>query len=325
MPQFDLSLAELEAYRPELTAAPDFDAFWSKTLELARSHDLDPEFNRVDYMLETVEVFDVRFRGWNGERVAGWLTLPRHRIGPLPAVVQFIGYGGGRSLPYDQLVFSAAGYAHLVMDTRGQGSASMPGVTPDPDPDPGTGQFPGFMTRGIASPDTYYYRRVMSDAVRAVEAVMAHPDVDGSRVAVYGGSQGGGLALAVAGLVPGIRAAVSDVPFLCHFRRATEITDTKPYNEISSYLSVRRDRVDEAFRTLSYFDGMNFASRADAPVLFGVALMDDICPPSTVYAAYNHYAGPKDIRIWPFNGHESGQVYQIRDVLNFLRQHFSSP
>ena len=58
------------------------------------------------------------------------------------------------------------------------------------------------MTRGIEDPDTYYYRRLMTDAVRAVEAVRSLPAVAVDSVAVQGVSQGGGLALAVAGLVP---------------------------------------------------------------------------------------------------------------------------
>jgi cephalosporin-C deacetylase len=67
-----------------------------------------------------------------------------------------------------------------------------------------------------------------------------------------------------------------------------------------------RDQVEAVFRTLAYFDGMNFAVRAQASALFSVGLMDDICLPSTVFAAYNHYAGPKQIRVWPFNQHEGG-------------------
>lgn len=321
MPQFDISHEELEQYRPEPTAEPDFDGFWTETLDRARTHDVDASFSPASYRLETVEVLDVRFSGWNGERIAGWLLLPRHRSGPLPTVVEYIGYGGGRSLPYENLLFSAAGYAHFIMDTRGQGSAAMPGVTPDPDPDPGTGQFPGFMTRGVSDPRTYYYRRLITDAVRAVDAARAHPAVDDAKVAVYGRSQGGGLALAAAALATDVVAAMPDVPFLCHYRRATEITDKAPYSEIATYLKVRRDQVGQTFRTLSYFDGVNFAPRAQVPALFGVALMDDVCPPSTIYAAYNHYAGPKDIRVWPYNGHEGGQVFQVDEVLDFLRKH----
>ncbi|MGH8774253.1 MAG: acetylxylan esterase [Jiangellaceae bacterium] len=184
---------------------------------------------------------------------------------------------------------------------------------------PTTGQHPGFLTRGVMDPRTYYYRRLMADAVRAVEAVRSHPLVDGDRVAICGRSQGGGLALAVAALVPDVAGVIADVPFLCHFRRAVAITDERPYSELTTYLKVRRDDVERVFRTLSYFDGMSFATRASAPALFAVGLTDEVCPPSTVYAAYNHYAWPKQIRIWPHNGHEGGAVFQQRDNLLFLR------
>jgi cephalosporin-C deacetylase len=73
-----------------------------------------------------------------------------------------------------------------------------------------------------------------------------------------------------------------DVPFLCHFERAVDISDTDPYAEITRYLSVHRGAVRQTFATLSYFDGVNFARRAAAPALFSVALMDQTCPPSTV-------------------------------------------
>lgn len=318
MPQFDLSLSDLKEYRPELTARPDFDTFWSETLAQARQHRLDPEFTPADHPLTTLDVFDVRFSGWNGDRIAGWLLLPRHREGPIPAVVEFLGYGNGRSLPHQRLVMSSAGFAHFVMDSRGQGSGGSPGITPDPDPEPHSGQYPGFLTRGIDDPRRYYYRRIMTDAARAVEAVRAHPAVDAANVAVYGRSQGGGLALAAAALVPDVVAVVSDVPFLCHYRRATEIAGLLPYGEISAYLKVRRDDVDQVFQTLSYFDGVNFAVRASAPARFGVALMDEVCPPSTVFAAFNHYAGPKEIRVWPYNGHEGGGVFQELEDLTFL-------
>jgi len=54
--------------------------------------------------------------------------------------------------------------------------------------------------------------------------------------------------------------------------------------------------------------------------LFSVGLMDKICPPSTVYAAYNHWAGEKDIKVYPYNGHEGGQSYQNVEKLKFLKK-----
>ena len=160
---------------------------------------------------------------------------------------------------------------------------------------------------------------MFTDAVRAVETARSHPDIDPERVVVTGGSQGGGITLAVAGLIPDLAAVMPDVPFLCHYRRATEIVDSFPYNEISQFCRRHRDKIAMVFETLSYFDGMNFAARANAPALFSVALMDETCPPSTVFAAYNHYAFPKDIRVWSYNDHEGGETFQTVEKLKFLR------
>jgi len=79
------------------------------------------------------------------------------------------------------------------------------------------------------------------------------------------------LSLAVAGLVPDLMLALPEAPFMCHWRRATEITDSDPYHEIVRFARVRRDQVERVFTTLSYFDGVNFAVRARAPALFSVA------------------------------------------------------
>jgi cephalosporin-C deacetylase len=315
---FDMSWEEMQVYKPARQEPADFDAFWQDTLRQARQHQLNARFEPVDYGLQTVETYDVTFAGFGGQPVKGWLLLPRQRQGKLPCVVEFIGYGGGRGFPTDWLLWSSVGFAHFIMDTRGQGSASRKGDTPDI-PEGVNPFYPGFMTQGILDPKTYYYRRVFTDAVRAVEAACANPAVDAGRVAVCGGSQGGGISLAVSGLHPDdVVAAMPDVAFLCHFRRATEITDAIPYVEISRYCQVHRDKVDTVFNTLSYFDGMNFAPRAKARALFSVGLMDEICPPSTTYAAYNYYAGEKDIRVWRYNHHEGGNNYQTIEQVKFL-------
>ncbi|MGW3088359.1 acetylxylan esterase [Streptomyces sp. NPDC001108] len=317
---FDLSLDRLRDYRPEPEEPADFDAFWEKTLIETARHDLDAAFVPYDTGFATLDVFDVAFRGWGGQPVKAWLLLPKERSGPLPAVVQYIGYNGGRGIPYSWPVWSSLGYAHLVMDNRGQGGGGKNTAdTPDLAPDGHGSASPGFLTRGIEDPHRHYYRRLITDAVRAVDAVRAHGAVDTARVAVLGGSQGGGLALAVAGLRDDVAAAVADVPFLCHYRRASQITDAGPYAEIARWLSGHRFRVDEAMTTLSYFDGVNFAARATAPAWFSVGLMDRICPSSTVFAAYHRYAGPARIEVFPYNGHEGGAEYDLPRKLAALR------
>jgi cephalosporin-C deacetylase len=319
MPRTDMSAGDLRAYAPSLPEPADLAGFWAESLAQARQHPIAASFTAVESGLAAFSSYDVTFAGYGGTQVRAWLHLPCYWSppdDPLPAVVQYQGYGGGRGLVQEDTFWAAAGYAHLIMDTRGQGSGWSAGQTPDPE---GSAPAqPGFMTRGITDPATYYYRRVFVDAVRAVEAVQSHPAVDGGRVAVTGGSQGGGITIAVAGLVPGLVAAMPDVPFLADFRRAVDIAGTDPYAEIERYLACHRDQAETVFRTLSYFDAAVLGRRATAPALFSVAHMDRTCPPSTVYAAFNAYAGAKEIWDYEFNDHEGGQIWQRVRQLRWL-------
>jgi cephalosporin-C deacetylase len=314
---YDLPLPEARVYLPPLTVPADLGTFWKGTL--ARIGHETPSVTRVDSGLVTVETYDVTFAGFDGDPVRAWLHLPAEslRSGVLPGVVQYQGYNGGRGLPHEHVFWASAGYAHLVVDTRGQGSGWTTGATGDP---AGAGPAqPGFLTRGIEDPDTYYYRRVYADAVAALEMLRGHPLVDPARVAVAGGSQGGGISTSVAALAPSSVAAVlSDVPFLCDFRRAARIAQCDPYLELVRYLAAHRDRVEQAFTTLSYFDAAVLGRLASAPSLWSVALMDLTCPPSTVFAAYNWYAGPKEIEVYEFNDHEGGEAFQRTRQLAWL-------
>jgi cephalosporin-C deacetylase len=318
MPIVDLPADELRAYVATVDEPADLDSFWADALATARASAVSATFEPVDTGLRLVTTYDVTFRGCDGDAVRGWLHLPAGGTpGRLPAVVQYQGYGGGRGLPAEDSLWAVAGYAHLVMDTRGQGSGWSVGDTPDP-----VGSAPsqpGFLTRGIEDPHDHYYHRVFVDAVRAVDAIRTHPVVDPDRVAVAGGSQGGGMAIAVAGLVTDVAAVLADVPFLCDVRRAADVAVEGPYRELVDYLACHRDRVEIAFRTLAYMDGTVLGRRATAPALFSVAHQDLVCPPSTVHAAFRAYGGkPKELVEYPFNGHEGGGAWQRRRQLEWL-------
>lgn len=314
----DMPLDELQKYSSAQACPEDFDEFWASTIGASRAKAQAPVVTRIDTDLTTIDVFDVTFSGFDGQPIKAWYRRPASVSGDLPVVVQYAGYGGGRLRPMEDLLLASAGYAHFAMDTRGQGSSWGIGHTPD---DAGSGpHHPGFMTRGIDSPDTYYYRRLITDAVLAVDAAKQLPGVVADQVAVQGGSQGGGLSLAVAGLRGDLQALVTNVPFLCDFPRATRITDSHPYREIANYLQIHRDRVDAVHQTLSYFDGVNFAQRATVPSWWSVGLMDVTCPPSTIFGAYNVYSGPKHMAIWDYNGHEGGGVFDAERTLAALRQ-----
>jgi cephalosporin-C deacetylase len=323
MPMFDLPPERLRRHVTALADPPDLDAFWAETLA-ENSHAVDASFQRAPSILTTIETLDTTFRGYRGDEIRGWLHLPANRTaGELPCVVEYLGYGGGRGYPHQHVLWAAAGFAHFVMDTRGQGSAWSTGHTSDPNT--GESAYPGFLTRGILSRNDYYYRRLYVDAARAVDAARSHPSVDPEKVAVAGISQGGGLSLAVAALRDDIAAALPEVPFLSDMRRATELVDTSPYNEVSHYLKVHRERIEEVFQTLAYFDVALLAQRATAPALFSVGMMDTICPPSTVLAAYNAYRGPKQIAEYAYNEHDGGgELHEVLKV-GWLRSLFDDP
>ncbi len=319
MARFDLPLEELERYLPDVAEPADFDAFWAASIAEARAVAGDTVIVPVDSPLRGVEVADVTFTGYAGDPIKAWLLTPRGADQPLPTIVEFAGYGGSRGLPHERLAWVSSGYAHVIMDTRGQGSVwGGGGATADPH---GSGpSYPGFMTQGIEDPRTYYYRRVFVDAVRAVDVARGLEQVDPARLGIAGLSQGGGITLAAAALAGPVTAVLPEVPFLCHFGRAVGLTDAAPYSEIAQYLRVHRHSVDEVMRTLSYFDGVSMARRATAPALFSVGLMDTVTPPSTVYAAFNHYGGAKEIAVYPFNEHEGGTPYHWPVQAAFLER-----
>lgn len=320
----DAPLAELAEYRPELPVPDDLDAFWERTIAEARSHGGPPRRTPWEGPVEQLTVEDWEVPGFGGEPVRAWLTRPRDDR-PRPAVIEFVGYNGGRGQPSDQLAWAASGYVHVLMDTRGQGAGwGEGGATPDPHGSESATA--GFMTRGISSPESYYYRRVYSDAVRLVDAVAADPGVDRTRIAVAGRSQGGGIAIAAAALSREVAAVLPDVPFLCDFPRAIRRTPEPPATEITRYLSIHRDRVAETLHTLSFFDGAVLATRVTAPALFSVALMDEVVLPSTVFAAYNATASAdREIAVYEFNGHEGGGSRHWLRQTEWLRARFGAP
>ncbi|MGV8953752.1 MAG: acetylxylan esterase, partial [Cypionkella sp.] len=132
MPFPDLTQPELGAYVSSVQTPDDFSTFWEGTLAEARAFDGRISIVPVATTLTAVAAFDVTFPGFGGHPIKGWLVLPTQHSGKLPLVVQYLGYGGGRGFPHEQLHWAASGYAYFRMDTRGQGSGWSVGETADP-------------------------------------------------------------------------------------------------------------------------------------------------------------------------------------------------
>lgn len=303
MPNIDLPLRELLAYKPELTREPDFDAFWDKHLARSAAVPLNVRLTPQGFPARLADVYEVVYDGVDGTPVHGWFVVPKRDVAPrpLPVVVCYHGYSATREPVAALLKWTALGVAAMSVDVRGQA-----GPTPDLVRYP-QGSAVGWMTLGILDPNTYYYLNVYLDCVRAIDAVCSLPDVDPARIAVCGASQGGGLTLAAAALHPRPKLAMPVYPFLCHFRRAVECHLDGPYDEIRKWFrrfDPQHRLEEQVYRTLSYFDGMNMAARVRARTLMAIALQDTVCPPSTCFAAYHHLAGEKELRLYPDHGHE---------------------
>ncbi len=314
----DKPFSELEHYQPALTKQPDFESFWVQTIAESNRQPLNPALEEFPYPVEGVTVYRLQYDGFGtGTRVNGWYLVPKHPLpagkdGKSPAILQFHGYSGSKGRPGIYLHWALQGYHVLAVDTRGQD-----GDTPDNQTYP-DGSAVGYMTKGIADPMTYFYRFAYMDCLRALNFLQSQPEI--GPVALTGVSQGGGLTLAVAALGAGqpIMAAMPDVPYLCHFRRAVEVFTTGPYQELVNHWKVHPTAVENDFRTLSYFDGLNLADRIKCPVLLSVGLLDTICPPSTGLAVYNHLKVAKELKVYPYNGHEGGSSWQEEEKYRFL-------
>jgi cephalosporin-C deacetylase len=297
----------LEKIQVPLTKEPDFESFWRTTLDTYLPKNSVPQLTHHQTPMKHVHVKDVTVAGFNGDPIKGWFLVSDSADAITPCIVMYDGYGGGRGLPHEWLFWVNVGYRVLVMDTRGQGGGFRLSDTADGSY-PRASQTPGFMTQGILNKDDYYYRRVFTDAVAFVKAAQQLPGVNPQRIIVAGGSQGGGISLAAASLSDDVFAAMPDVPFLCNYKKATEMVDTYPYHEITLFCRVHRNSVEQVFKTLSYFDCMNLVTMANCPALISIGMHDPICPPDTIYSMRNHYAGSVTTQIYEYNTHEGGSV-----------------
>jgi cephalosporin-C deacetylase len=297
MPSIDMPLEEMRKYKPALYREADFESFWDSTINEALKQPLNAELIPYDLPMAGLQAYALRFDGFGGGRIAGWYIRPTNGE-KFPGVCHYHGYSMRAPRILEMLPFAAQGMCVLSMDCRGQNGQSQDASIAD------EGHSIGWMTKGIRNPKEYYFRYVFADAVRALEVLARRDEVDDKRLAITGGSQGGALTLAVAALSDRPALAMADVPFLCDFRRAIQITPAGPYPEIANFCKAFPALYDDAIRTLSYVDCMNLAPWITCRTIISNSLWDDICPPSTIFAAYNHMTADKKMDIYPFHKHE---------------------
>jgi len=314
---FDLPVQALKSYKPEQTKETDFNLFWDERIEESNNQPLNVQRVQKDYYVKGVEVFDVSFDGFRNSTIHATYVKPQQLSAPSAGVVMFHGYNWNNITPQHAFKYTIQGIPVLIVDVRGQDV-----LTPDHNHYLNGGSA-GWMTKGILNPDNYYYSYVYMDCYRAVDTLLSFNEIDQTKLIVEGGSQGGALTLAAASLHPKVCLALSDIPYLCHFRRSIELFQGSPYEEISHYFKIHdqlHHTEDTIYKTLSYVDCMNLADRITCPILISVGLEDMICPPSTGFAAFNYINAPKEIRVYPEYGH-GGFTAHEEEKLKFVAKH----
>lgn len=317
MPTIDKPLSELETYPGTNPRPSDFDAYWDDALRELDQTPPEAELTPSRFLQTSLaDCFELRFTGVGGARVYAKCLRPK-RAGKRPAALFFHGYSVDSGDWSDRLAYAAEGFFVASLDCRGQG-----GLSQDSGGARGT-TLRGHIVRGLEDPDPkkLLYRAHFLDTVQLARVLMSFDDVDAARVATCGASQGGALALACAALEPRIARAAAAYPFLCDYQRVWEMDLAKgAYEELSYYLR-RRDpthrNVGRMFEKLGYIDVQHLAPRIKAATLLATGLMDDICPPSTQYAAFNKIRSPKEVVVYPDFAHEGLPGWADR-VFNFL-------
>jgi cephalosporin-C deacetylase len=317
----DMPLEELRKYNPSLTARPDFEDFWGKTVSTSKEQTLNAELIPVDYPTAKVKVWDVYYDGFENSRIHGRYILPEGiaKGTKIPAIIIHHGYNWNNFQISMALKYTLLGYAVFLAEARGQNLHS---------PDHNlyvNGGACGWMTLGILDPMNYYYRYVFMDCARIVDFLLDREEIDSDRIAIEGSSQGGGVALAVGALCPEIKVVMSDIPFLCHYRRAVELAQTNPYLEIADFFRIQdslHKMEEQVYGTLSYFDNLNLAPKIKGDVLMSIDLEDVTCTPSTGFAVYNHICAYKELRVYSDFGHVAVTQHD-EEKFAFLVKRFS--
>ena len=288
---------ERVAYQP--TRPPDFDQYWARAkAELARvapDYRLTPDPQRST---PKVNVYLVEMRSLGNVRVRGWYAQPRGKTN-LPAMLHVQGYGTVME-PSD---LGNEDFAQFFLNIRGHGNSRD-------DVQPG---FPGYLQTGIEDKETYIYRGAYMDCLRAVDFLTSRSEIDSARIGVMGTSQGGALSVASAALDPRIKLCLPDVPFLSDFRTYFQVARW-PANEFNQYVAQPGHTWDQVYGVLDYIDIMNLAPQVTCPVLMGVGLFDDVCPPAINFAMYNALqTRVKKYYLYPDSGHGLPQAqYDFR-------------
>lgn len=294
---------EPEALQAPLNPPDDFMDFWESSIEELRAVNPEYKIKPIKRKGKTkTDLFEVEMQSFGGLTVRGWLEVPKKK-GKYPTLIRVPGYTENL-LPLDKyddmIVFSFNTRDHGESDNSGERGYDM-------------------WVRGMESKENYFYRGIFLDCIRALDYLESRDDVDMEKLAIWGGSQGGGLSFAIAALDQRVKLCVADIPYMCDYPKYFAITH---WDEIDHWFAEDPSHTWEMmYNTLSYFDTKYLAKKISCPVLMGVGLQDDVCPPSTSFMTYNLIESDKSFVIYKIEQHAQPDAHYENRFLE-IREYF---
>ncbi len=257
-------------------APKDLDAFWAAQLKTLKGVPLDARLEEVPGKSDDKQTaYKLSLANVAGKRVYGWICVPKG-AGPFPAILHLPSYG---TQPISPDPWSAhLGALAITLSVHDYGVDE-------------SRSYPEYGKCGTNRKENFYLP-VLLGCVQAVNYAFSRKDFDGRSLAVTGVSQGGGLALMLAGLDVRVTHLVQSAGAFCdhagflHERPSgfpAWVRNGKEAGQDTRKLAVE----------LGYFDAAFFARRFKGVSFHAIGYVDPICPPATVMAAFNSIGGPK--------------------------------
>jgi cephalosporin-C deacetylase len=284
--------------KPSMPVPDDFDAFWAEQKARLAKVPMEPKMTEVKSPVRGIECFDVQIPCVPPRPASGYFARPSGaKPKSLPAIISFQGAGVKSAwvatAAQDAKKFNALS---LNLNAHGIPNGKPKAFYADLD----KGELKGYRAEGRENRDGCYFLGMILRLVRAMEFLTSQPEWDSQVLIVQGSSQGGGQALAAAGLDPRVTFISAGVPALCDH-------SGKAVGRINGWPKIVPDANNQPdpkiLQVARYFDGMNFATRTKAEAVLSVGFIDVTCPPTSVYSAYNNLSGTKKIVCEPLKGH----------------------
>lgn len=286
-----------EAIKPVTDEPADFISFWEKAKTENAKIPMDVKLTLLpERCTEKVNVYHASIQNFkSGTRVYGILCIPK-KEGKYPALLKVPGagvrpYAGDVSMAENGIIVLEIGIHGIPVTMEGSIYSDL-----------GRSVLDGYPFYNLDDKDRYYYKRVYLGCVRAVDFIYSLPEFDGKTLAVSGGSQGGALSIVTAGLDSRVKYLSAFYPALCDLTGYLNCRAggwPHMFNSANKSFNVKDDKI----ATSKYYDVVNFARYVKVPGFYSWGYNDVVCPPTSMYAAYNVITAPKEIFVVQETGH----------------------